>query len=111
MIEILDISNCLKRRLSTSVPQDWEQVVLQARKKNPFHVYRMKKEDFVSLKPLKTAIVNRKINTVGGKVKWLKMHWISVSKDKPLQFGTGTPITHWSAGRRSISNEKLKGAP
>ena len=46
----------------------------------------MKREDFVSLKPLKEAIVNRKVNKLGGKVEWLKMHWISVSKDKPLQF-------------------------
>lgn len=68
------------------VPQDWEQVVIQARQKNPFRVCRMKKEDFVSLKPLKAAIVNRKRNKVGRKVKWLKIHWISVSQDKPLQF-------------------------
>ena len=68
------------------VPHDWEQVVIQARRKNPFHVCKMKREDFVSLKPLKAAIVNRKINTVGGKVEWLKIRWISVQKDMPLQF-------------------------
>ena len=45
----------------------------------------MNREDFVSLMLLKVAIVNRKKNTDGGKVEWLKMHWISVSKDKPLQ--------------------------
>ena len=68
------------------VPEDWEQVVTQARQKNPFHVCRMKREDFVSLKPFKAVTVNRKKNTVGGKVEWLKMHWISVCKDKPHQF-------------------------
>ena len=55
-------------------------------KKKPFHVYRMKREDIVSLKPLKDAVVNRKTNAHGGKVEWLKIHWISVRKDKPLQF-------------------------
>ena len=68
------------------VPQDWEQVVTQARRKNPFHVCKMEREDFVSLRPLKAAIVNRKSNTIGGKPEWLKIHWISMSKDKPLQF-------------------------
>ena len=68
------------------VPQDWEQVVTQARRKNPFHVCKMEREDFVSLKPLQAAIVNCKSNTIGGKVEWLKIHWISVRKDKPLQF-------------------------
>ena len=51
------------------VPKDWEQVVVQARQKNPFRVCKINREDFVSLKPLKAAIVNRKKNTVGGKVK------------------------------------------
>ena len=58
----------------------------------------MNREVFVSLKPLKAAIVNRKNNTVGGKVEWLKMHWISVNKDKPLQFKytySSNPLECW----------------
>ena len=80
------IEQSRKKTQHIFVPRDWEQVVLHARQKNPFHVYRMKREDFVSLKPLKDAVVNRKTNTRGGKVEWLKIHWISVTKDKPLQF-------------------------
>ena len=51
------------------VPQDWEQVVIQARQKKTFHVCKMTREDSVLLKPLKAAVVNRKISTVGGKVE------------------------------------------
>ena len=61
-------------------------MVAEARRKNAFRVSKMKPEDFVSLKPLKAAIVNRKMNTNRGKVEWLKIQWISVSKAKPLQF-------------------------
>ena len=68
------------------VPEDWENVVRQARCKNPFTVSRMEREDFVSLDPLKAAIVNRKVNTHYAKVEWLKIHWIAVSKEQPLQF-------------------------
>ena len=84
------------------VPKDWEQVVVQARQKNPFRVCRMNREDFFSLKPLKAAIVNRKKNTVGGKVEWLKMHWISVNKDKSLQFQyrySNNPLECWKNGK------------
>ena len=80
------IEQSRKKMQQIYIPKDWEQVVVQARHKNPFRVCRMNKEDFVSLKPLKAAIVNCKVNTTGGKVEWLKIHWISVSKDKPLQF-------------------------
>ena len=67
------------------VPEDWENVVRQARRKNPFTVSRMEREDFVSLDPLK-VIVNREVNTHYAKVEWLKIHWIAVSKEQPLQF-------------------------
>ena len=75
-----------KKTLQIFVPEHWEQVVRQACIKNPFHVSKMETDSFVSLKPLKGAIVNRKVNTIGGKVEWLKIHWIAVSKDKPLEF-------------------------
>ena len=75
-----------KKNTHIFVPDDWEQVVAEAQRKNAFHVSKMETEDFVSLKPLKAAIVNRKVNTRNAKVEWLKIQWISVSKDKPLQF-------------------------
>ena len=71
---------------SIYVPDDWEKVVTGAHHKNPFKVRKMERGDFVSLKDLKKAIVNRKVSTNGGKVEWLKIQWVSMSKDKPLQF-------------------------
>lgn len=84
MTAILVMLSCHERTIY--IPEDWEKVVTGARRTNPFKVRRMKQEDFFSLKVLKEAIVNRKVNTIGGKVEWLKIQWISVSKDKPLQF-------------------------
>ena len=80
------IEQARKKTMQIYVPEDWENVVRQARRKNPFVVSKMTREDFVSLKTLKGAIVNRKVNTHGAKVEWLKIHWIAVSKDQPLQF-------------------------
>ena len=80
------IENARKRSEYVYVPADWERVVRQARQKNAFPVCRMERETFVSLQPLKDAIVNRKKNTEKGKVEWLKIRWINVDKDHPLQF-------------------------
>lgn len=94
----LYVEQSRKKTQHIYVPKDWEQVGVQAWQKNPFQVCRMNREDFVSLKPLKAAIVNCKKNTVGGKVEWLKMHWISVNKDKPLQFQyrySNNPLECW----------------
>ena len=68
------------------VPEDWERVVRQARHKNPFQVIKMKPEDFVSPTALTKLIVNRKKTVTNEKVEWLKIRWIRVSSDKPLQF-------------------------
>lgn len=43
-------------------------------------------ESFLSLAPLTTAIVNCKKNTSKEKVKWFKIHWIRITKDRPLEF-------------------------
>ena len=40
----------------------------------------------MSVSPLKGAIVNRKANTNGDKVEWLKMHWLHVEKSSPLSY-------------------------
>ena len=80
------------------VPSDWERVVAHARRKNPFQVRKMTSEDFCSLQPLVKAIVNRKVNSSKEKVKWLKMHWIRVKKERPFEFRyryTINPLEPW----------------
>jgi hypothetical protein len=96
-----------KKNAHIFVPEDWQHVVTQARRKNPFHVTRMNREDFVSLKPLKAAIVNRKVNTNHQKVEWFKIHWMSVSKDKPLQFRYRYSINNLYDGPRAINSKKV----
>ena len=102
MIEIFgSIENARKRSEYVYVPADWERVVRQARQKNAFPVCRMERETFVSLQPLKDAIVNRKKNTEKGKVEWLKIRWINVDKDCPLQFRyryTHNELEEWKGG-------------
>ena len=66
------------------VPADWECVVKESRRKNPFSITSMKRKDFVSLQPLKKAIVNQKVNTARGKVLWLDIKWINIRKDHPF---------------------------
>ena len=75
-----------KKTTHIFVPADWERVVTEARRKNPFQVRKMDREDSLSLKPLKEAIGNRKVDTHGREVEWLKIQWISVQKEKPLQY-------------------------
>ena len=98
------IEQSSKTTMQIYVPDDWENVVRQARRKNPFTVSRMNREDFISLKPLKDAIVNRKVNTHGAKVEWLKIHWIATNKEQPLQFRYRYS-TLLNVGRPLISKE------
>ena len=79
------VETARRKRQHIFVPTDWQEVIRTARVKNPFHVAEMQSEDFVSLSALKKNIVNRKIDTEKRKVEWLKIRWIHVSKDAPLQ--------------------------
>lgn len=93
------------------VPEDWERVVRQARRKNPFQVFKMKPEDFVSSKALTKLIVNRKKIVTNEKVEWLKTCWIRVSSDKPLQFSyryTHNALEEWKV---VDVKHKTKGCP
>lgn len=66
------------------IPKDWVNVILTARKKNPFQVIVMEKEHFFSTSMLERTITNRKISTGSLKVEWLKMHSILVKKADPF---------------------------
>ena len=71
----------------------------------------MEQEDFVSLLPLKIAVVNRKVSTYGTKVPWLKLQWISVSKDKPLRFQYRYSINSLESWKTVNLKRKTKGHP
>ena len=75
-----------RKRNTVFVPDEWAELILKARRKNPFTVTKMTPADFVSLVLVSKAFVNRKINTAKRSVQWLQIKWIRVQKDKPLQF-------------------------
>ena len=75
-----------KRHSTIYVPDEWYDLVRGARRKNAFAVSVMNTDNFVSIKSLTSHIINRKVNEDKVKVDWLKILWIRVSKDKPLQF-------------------------
>ena len=75
-----------KKKQAIYTPDDWYALVQEARCRNPFSACEMKSEDFVSIKSLKSHIVNRKINTHKQPVNWLDIRWIRVTKDQPYHF-------------------------
>ena len=79
------IENANRRTQHVFVPEDWCTLVERARTKNPFHVVRMKRADFVSTKTIRSEIVYRKVNTKKEKVDWLSIRWLQLRKEKPYE--------------------------
>ena len=70
------IEKASRRTQHVYVPDDCCTLFEKARRNNPFHVTKMKIEDFVSLQNVRWSIVYRKVNTHKKKVKWLDIRWI-----------------------------------
>lgn len=73
-----------KKKLEIPVyhPHDWYQLVRRTGKKEQFHVYEMRREDFFDFAALlKTVLVCRKKNTEGEAFKWHSVQWLQY-KDK-----------------------------
>ncbi|XP_072394757.1 uncharacterized protein [Diabrotica undecimpunctata] len=64
-------------------PEDWINLVATAKKTNSFQIIEMKREEFLSTRMLENSIINRKIDTTGGKVNWLNIKWLKYYKNKP----------------------------
>lgn len=57
----------------------------KAKLANPkFVVTKMRKEDFVSSKPLENLIVNRKKSTIGNKISWNRFQNIMYERENPF---------------------------
>lgn len=67
------------------VPDDWYTVIKKARSKHAFHVYQMQRVDFFSSYSLEKVITNRKKNTDGQPVNWLKIQWLRFRRDSPYK--------------------------
>ena len=81
-----NIESARRKALHIYVPEHWYDLIRTARCENPFAVTVMENEDFVDIKTLKKAIVNRKKDTARNPVDWLSMRWIQLRKEKPLEF-------------------------
>ena len=79
-----DIERASKYHHIVYTPEEWYDLVKRARQKNPFNVIQMQVKDFVSTSGLESAIINRKKDTEGEKVEWLKMKEIHFKKSTPL---------------------------
>lgn len=78
-----DIEKALKFQQRLYIPQDYINVIKNCKKKNPFIVTAMTKEDFKSSATLERMIVNRKKDVLGGKVNWLFVRKIKMEKEHP----------------------------
>lgn len=65
-------------------PRDWYEIIIQARKKNPFHLSVMTGDDFLSTKSLESRVTRRKCATDGFPVNWLKIQWLQYRKSEPF---------------------------
>lgn len=66
-------------------PPHWMTIMRKAKLSNPkFVVTKMRKEDFVSSKPLENLIVNRKKSTIGNKISWNRFQNIMYERENPF---------------------------
>ncbi|KAJ4438338.1 hypothetical protein ANN_14280 [Periplaneta americana] len=74
-----------RRTVNIYSPRDWYDILLEFKKKNKYSLTEMKREDFLSIKSLEEAVVNRKKTLNGDSVNWLEMRWIRLEKQEPLK--------------------------
>ena len=105
------VETAKKRAQHVYLPEDWYELVRSSRRNNPFQVTEMQRTDIVSLQVLKAAIVNCKVNTNHQKVDWLKIRWIQVRKEYPLQFRYRYSHNTLEAWKTIDVRRKAKGRP
>ena len=83
--DFASVENAKRRTQVVYVPSEWETLVRECRRNNPFEVISMETDDFVSSVAVKNTIINRKVTTKKGKVDWLKIRWLRYKKCDPLK--------------------------
>lgn len=107
-----------KRRQNIYTPQQYVDVVLKSRRKQPFLTYLMNSGDFYSLTNLIQKVTKRVVTISGNKLDFRKLMVMSFSKDKPLSYQVKwnhTNLDTWeevdihkkSKGRRSLNNPDM----
>lgn len=80
--EFGDVESHLKCYQRLYTDEDYIRVMKVCRKKNPFTVTKLGKEDFFSTKNLEEGITNRKLDVEKNKINWLQFREIELKKDK-----------------------------
>ena len=65
------------------VPEQWRELVKSTRTHKPFIVKEMEQHHFKTFSPIRSQLINRKRNTVGDKVGWMKIQWMRFTKEHP----------------------------
>lgn len=68
-----------------NVPQDWFNAIVTSKRKKPYLLKVMGREDIYSTANLEKAITRRRKNTVGEKVSWHKIQWLRYLREEPYK--------------------------
>lgn len=66
-------------------PQDWFDAIVKSKRKKPYLLKVMRREEIYSTVNLEKAITRRRKNTVGDKVSWHKIQWLRYLKEEPYK--------------------------
>ncbi|XP_046684566.1 uncharacterized protein LOC124370321 [Homalodisca vitripennis] len=66
-------------------PRDWYDTITKSKKKKPFVVKIMNREDFNSTQALERSITRRKTNVDKHKVSWFSIQWLRYVRDQPFK--------------------------
>lgn len=93
-------------------PNDWYEVIIQARKKNPFHLTVMTSDDFLSTKNLENLVTRRKSDSNELPINWLKIQWLRYKKSHPFTiFFKETLMEDMPFSELDITPTKKRGRP
>ena len=101
-----------KRQVQTVyVPQQWYELVRTARRHKPFVVKEMKQSDFKSFQDVRAHMVNRKTNTDGEKVSWLKIQSMRFHREHPCQMKYKHSLSEMEAWKTVDFQKRGRGRP
>ena len=100
-----------KKESEIYIPAQWFNLVEGTRLQKPFHVSRMKKEDFKDFKILSKSFVNRKHTVDKQKLLFQKIAWFCYTKSKPTEVLVRYSLDEsedwkvWNVGRKKANIE------
>ena len=100
-----------KKESEIYIPAQWFNLVEGTRLQKPFHVSRMKKEDFKDFKILSKSFVNTKHTVDKQKLLFQKIAWFRYTKSKPTEVLVRYSLDEsedwkvWNVGRKKANTE------